>query len=226
MLDQYISSSGNFTFPSFTVAIFTILLAVFLSAILAITYRVTFQGETFPNNFFQAIVLSSTVTSMVMMAVGDNLAVGFGVLGAVSIIRFRTLMRNPRNIIFIFASLSVGIATGVFGYAVAISGTLIFCVVVFLLYFSSFGREADQKFELLFSLQDEESLGRFYQALGEQNVKGVINRIRHLESGDTRYTFLVGLKLSADRDAFFRSIVGLDGLKDVRLEHKDNDEQL
>ena len=121
MFDQYISGTGFFEFPSFAVAIYSLLLAVVLSTILALTYRFTFHGENFPNNFFQAIVLSSTVSAMVMMAVGDNLAVGFGVLGAVSIIRFRTLMRNPRNIIFIFASLGVGIATGVFGYAIAIS---------------------------------------------------------------------------------------------------------
>jgi uncharacterized membrane protein YhiD involved in acid resistance len=226
MLDQYISSSGYFAFPSFTVAIYTLLLAVFLSAILAITYKVTFQGESFPNNFFQAIVLSSTVSSMVMMAVGDNLAVGFGVLGAVSIIRFRTLMRNPRNIIFIFASLSVGITTGVFGYAVAISGTVIFCIVVFLLHFSSFGKEADQKFELVFSISDPSSLQNFENNMVNQKVKAVISRIRHMETGDVRYTYLVGLKLSADRDHFFRSVVSVEGLDNVRFEHKDNDEQL
>jgi len=130
MFEQYLSSSSFYEIPSFVVAVYSILLALVLSTTLALTYRYTFQGDSFPNNFFQAIVLSSTVSTMVMMAVGDNLAVGFGVLGAVSIIRFRTIIRNTRNIIFTFASLSVGIATGVLGYAIAISGTLIMCLTV------------------------------------------------------------------------------------------------
>ena len=95
MIDQYISGTGYFEFPSFAVAIYTILLAVVLSTIFALTYRFTFQGENFPNNFFQAIVLSSIVAAMVMMAVGDNLAVGFGVLGAVSIQGFLTSASFP-----------------------------------------------------------------------------------------------------------------------------------
>jgi uncharacterized membrane protein YhiD involved in acid resistance len=226
MYEQYIGSTSYIEFPSFAVAVYSILLAVVLSTVLALTYRFTFHGENFPNNFFQAIVLSSTVSAMVMMAVGDNLAVGFGVLGAVSIIRFRTLMRNPRNIIFIFASLSVGIATGVFGYAIAISGTVIFCLVVILLYFSPYGREAEQKFEILFSVSDGLALEQFEQLMSSKGLKAVINRVRLPESGITRYTFLIGLKSSTDRDAFFQEIKSLQGLSDIRLEHKDSDEQL
>ena len=109
-----------------------------LSTVIALTYKLTFQEEHFPNKLFQALVLSSTVAAMVMMVFSDNVAVGFAVLAAVFIIRFRTLIRHPRNIIFIFASLSIGIATGEFSYAIAISGTTIFCYIVFLLYYSPF----------------------------------------------------------------------------------------
>lgn len=225
MIEKYITSAGYFELPSFAVAIFTILLAVFLSSIVAFTYRVTYQGESFPNNFFQAIVLSSIVAAMVMMAVGDNLAVGFGVLGAVSIIRFRTLIRNPRNIIFIFASLSIGIATGVFGYAVSISGTLIFCTVVFLLHFSSYGREADEKFEVVFSVNEDTSRHHFEELMRQMRLRAILERIRSNE-GSTRYTYVVGLKLSADRDAFFKEVEKIDGLSNIRFEHRDTNELL
>lgn len=142
MFNQYLNELSHIEFPSFSVAILTILLALVLSTVIALTYKFTFQEEHFPNKLFQALVLSSTVAAMVMMVFSDNVAAGFAVLGAVFIIRFRALIRHPRNIIFIFASLSIGIATGEFSYAIAISGTTIFCYIVFLLYYSPF--ESDQ----------------------------------------------------------------------------------
>lgn len=226
MLDQYLSSSGYFEFPSFSVAIFTILLAMVLSTIIALTYRYTFQEENFPNKFFQAIVLSSTVSAMVMMAVGDNLAVGFGVLGAVSIIRFRTLIRSPRNIIFIFMSLSVGIATGVFGYAIAISGTMLFCIAVVLLYFSPYGREGNQKIELAITSETTQATDNLLAELASQGISATIVRIRMLEAGQARYSINVSLPPETNPQVFYDSIRQIQGLSDIRYDARDNDEQL
>lgn len=226
MLDQYLSSNGYFEFPSFSVAIFTILLAMVLSTVIALTYRFTFQEENFPNKFFQAIVLSSTVSAMVMMAVGDNLAVGFGVLGAVSIIRFRTLIRSPRNIIFIFMSLSIGIATGVFGYAIAISGTFLFCIAVVLLYYSPFGRSGNQKIELAVTSNAVDAIELLMQQLRQQEVSATILRIRMQEDGKSRYSINVSLSPETDPQEFYDSIRTIEGLSDIRYDARDNDEQL
>ena len=100
-----------YEFPSFKVALFSILLSFVLSSVIALTYQLTSKGSAFSRNFFQAMVLSSVVTCMVIMAVGNNLAAGFGIIGAIAIIRFRMRIDNPRNIIFIFAALSVGTPT-------------------------------------------------------------------------------------------------------------------
>ena len=138
MHNQYLNGSSYFEFPSLSVAIFTVLLALVLSTVIALTYKFTFQDKYFPKKFFQAIALSSIVAAMVMMVVGENLAAVFGVLAAIFIMRFRVLIRTPRIIIFIFASLSIGIATGKFNYAIAKSGITIFCYIVVLLYYSPF----------------------------------------------------------------------------------------
>lgn len=226
MLDQYLSSSGYFEFPSFSVAVFTILLAMILSTIIALTYRFTFQEENFPNKFFQAIVLSSTVSAMVMMAVGDNLAVGFGVLGAVSIIRFRTLIRSPRNIIFIFMSLSVGIATGVFGYAIAISGTILFCIAVVLLYYSPYGRSGNEKIELAVTSEAATAIEQLLQELAAHGISATIVRIRMQEDGQTRYSINVSLPPETNPQEFYDSLRRINGLSDIRYDARDNDEQL
>lgn len=226
MLDQYLSSNGYFEFPSFSVAIFTILLAQVLSTIVALTYRFTYQGDNFPNKFFQAIVMSSTVSAMVMMAVGDNLAVGFGVLGAVSIIRFRTLIRSPRNIIFIFMSLSIGIATGVFGYAIAISGTFLFCVAFTLLYYSPFGRMGNQNIDLTITSDTNDAIQVLLSFLSEKGIQATILRIRTSAEGQARYSLSVGLPQGTDPKRFYSSIQEIEGLSDIRYDARDNDEQL
>ena len=78
------------------------------------------------------------VAATIIQAIGDSVARGLGMLGALSIIRFRTTVRDARNVVFMFGSIAAGIACGVFGFVIAIVGTLCFCLTAFLLYFSSF----------------------------------------------------------------------------------------
>jgi hypothetical protein len=73
-----------------------------------------------------------------MMAIGDSLARGLGVFGAMAIIRFRTRIDDPRNVLFLFAALSSGLAVGVFGFAISFAGTLFFCIAAFVLHYSPF----------------------------------------------------------------------------------------
>ncbi len=153
MLESFLEGVNYYDFPSLEVAIFSLLLAFTLSAAIALTFHFTFQGSHFPNYFFQAIVLSSIVTSMIIMSVGNNLAVGFGIIGAVAIIRFRTLVSDPRNIIFMFAGISVGITTGVYGYAVSVSGTILFCLVALMLRFSRYAKSENILFEVSFPMR-------------------------------------------------------------------------
>jgi uncharacterized membrane protein YhiD involved in acid resistance len=71
-----------------------------------------------------------------IIAIGNNLARGLGILGALAIIRFRTPIRDPRDIIFLFASLAIGISSGSGIYSVAILGTLFFSATVLILNWS------------------------------------------------------------------------------------------
>ena len=78
-----------------------------------------------------------------MQAIGDSVARGLGMLGALSIIRFRTTLRNPRNIGFMFASLAAGISCGVLGFTIAIVGTLTFCLIAVVLRFTPLSQESN-----------------------------------------------------------------------------------
>ncbi|MEO7776213.1 MAG: DUF4956 domain-containing protein, partial [Fibrobacteria bacterium] len=92
--------------PSFISILYTVLLSFVLSAAIAITYEKTFRGLSYSRNFVQSLILGSIVSGMIVQAIGDNLARGLGMLGALSIIRFRTSFRDPRDIIFMFAAMA------------------------------------------------------------------------------------------------------------------------
>ena len=121
----------------------SLLSSIFLSFMLVATYRFTSREVVERKEFMQGLALIALVAAMIMQAIGDSLARGLGMLGALSIIRFRTSLTSPRNMAFMFASLAAGIACGVFGFTIAFIGTAAFCLVAFFLAFRR-GEDAKQ----------------------------------------------------------------------------------
>ncbi|MCZ6674726.1 MAG: DUF4956 domain-containing protein [Verrucomicrobia bacterium] len=111
-------------------------LSLLLGSVLAAVYRWTHTGFSFSRSFVQTQVLACIVATIMIIAIGNNLARGLGILGALAIIRFRTPIRDPRDIIFLFASLAIGISSGSGIYTVAILGTLFFAATVLVLNWS------------------------------------------------------------------------------------------
>ncbi|MBK8562503.1 MAG: DUF4956 domain-containing protein [Saprospiraceae bacterium] len=124
--------------PTLMSVVYAMLFAFLLSVLVAFTYEKTSRDLFVPGNFLQAMILGSMAAATVMLAIGDSLARGLGMIGALAIIHFRTNLRDPRNIIFMFASLAVGIASGVHAYNTAFMGTVAFCIVAFLLRLTPF----------------------------------------------------------------------------------------
>jgi len=112
------------------------LISFVLSSLIALTFEKTSQDMDRPRFFIQSLILISIPVATVMQAIGDSLARGLGMLGALAIIRFRTTLRSPKNMVFMFASIGVGIAAGVYGLLIALIGTVGFCISVFILHFS------------------------------------------------------------------------------------------
>ena len=224
MIESFLEGVNYYDFPSLEVAIFSLLLAFTLSSAIALTYHFTFQGLHFPNYFFQAIVLSSIVTSMIIMSVGNNLAVGFGIIGAVAIIRFRTLVSDPRNIIFMFAGISVGITTGVYGYAVSIGGTLLFCVAAIMLRFSKYAKSEINLFEIVISYSKpiEFSLQEYLTPRFEINITSQ----RKLSDGSFKNEYLLLAKTQVSEEAIFKQLTLIEGLNELKVVRKKINTQL
>ncbi|MCU0371527.1 MAG: DUF4956 domain-containing protein [Bacteroidales bacterium] len=95
-----------------------------------------------------SLVLLSMITTLVIMVIGNNLARAFGLVGAMSIIRFRTAVRDVQDIVYIFFALAVGMASGVGLYAIAVSGTLLICLVSVVMVTFNFGAPGKSEYVL------------------------------------------------------------------------------
>ena len=133
---EFLLNHNNTDNPTALGILITVLCAFFLSSLLVLTYELTTKAIHRPVHFLQAMVLISIVAATVMQAIGDSLARGLGMMGALAIIRFRTVLDNPRNMSFMFAALATGIACGVFGFTIAFIGTIGFCSAAIILRFS------------------------------------------------------------------------------------------
>ncbi|MDG1445262.1 MAG: DUF4956 domain-containing protein, partial [Methylophilaceae bacterium] len=143
-----IPSTQDFDFFTTTMTVF---LSLLLSTLVAYIYVWTLQKSTYSKNYLQSIVLISIIASVIILSVGDSIARGVGIIAAVGIIRFRTNFKNPRDTIFLFASLAAGIACGASAFIIAIEGTVSFALASLFLRFAPFSPVA--YFDCIISFQ-------------------------------------------------------------------------
>ncbi len=211
-----------YDYPTLLNVTYSLIWAFVLSSIIAITHRITFTGHQYPKNFFQALALGSIVSAMVMMAIGDSLARGLGAFGALAIIRFRTRIQDARNILFIFASLSIGLAIGIFGYTIAFAGTMIYCSMALILHFTPFSTKTGVRGRLLFRIResDQSKLNRVVAVIdrycADYHDVEVISR----NSGRFDYEYEIEMNLDADNTAFLTELQSIEDVQRVRVTYK------
>jgi uncharacterized membrane protein YhiD involved in acid resistance len=206
--------------PSIISIIYTVLLSFLLSSLIALTYEKTFRGLSYSRHFIQAMILSSIVAGTVMQAIGDNPVRGLGVLGALAIIRFRTVFRDPRDIIFMFAAVASGISCGVFGYGIAVVGTLGFCAAAVILYYSPFGQNRYFDGMLRFNIESAEYTDRtaFESLMKEYCRHFALITLRELAQGKRLdYAYHIKLKNNVSKEEFVNKIRKLHSIQDVQL---------
>jgi uncharacterized membrane protein YhiD involved in acid resistance len=137
-MQDFLSLYAKMENPTMQMVLFTFIMAFLCSISIALTYYFTTPSTLRTANYLQAIILSAVIATMILQSIGDNVASGLGILGALTIINFRTSFRDPRDIIFMFASLGTGIACGSYVFQIAILGTSMFCFLAIALKFTPF----------------------------------------------------------------------------------------
>ena len=96
-------------------------------------YKKTYSGILYSKNFNVALIMATMVAAVVMMAIGGNLALSLGMVGALSIIRFRAPVKDPKDLTFLFWAITAGIVNGIQFYKLSIVSSLMIGAVLAIL---------------------------------------------------------------------------------------------
>jgi uncharacterized membrane protein YhiD involved in acid resistance len=112
--------------------IMILLIAFIVSLIIFLTYKNTYTGVMYNPRFNVSLIMITMITTIVMVVIGSNISVSLGMVGALSIIRFRTAVKDPRDTAFIFWCVVSGLACGTQNYTVVLIGSLFICLILFI----------------------------------------------------------------------------------------------
>lgn len=203
--------------------------AIALGAVLALTYRYTHKGLSYSQSFTQTILLVAVIVAVVMMTIGSNLAQAFALVGAMSIIRFRTVVKDTRDTAFVFAALAVGMAAGTANsnnehLVLAVIGTAFVVVLALVMYAANFGALYKSEFILRFTFDQGRDSAAYLSRIGEFAKR---SNMLHIEpSGDgssLRLTYDITLEKDATAEKLTSALNQVDGVSDVVLIVSKND---
>lgn len=215
-----ISAAGSSQSMSLQHVISAMLLSFVLCSVVAKLYQVTFQSLSYSRSFVHTLILGGMITCMVMMSMGDSLARGIGVLGALSLIRFRTVVRDPRDMMFLFAALGLGIACGAGMFAVAITGCALLSSVIVLLHWAPFAthRRYEAMLRFLVESDNDGARGEVDSIMADCCSSYMLLAMREAVQGDLlEYSYQVRLVDPSYQVDLVKKLEALNSISEVNL---------
>lgn len=208
--------------------LYSVTLSFALSLLIAYTYKQTFQGLSYSRNMIQAMILGSCATCIVMYSIGDSMARGMGMMGALAILRFKSSIRDPRDMIFVFAALGIGIACGTSSYRVAIIGALGYCLIAVAINKLPFTKEANFDGLLRFNMENNPQEYEELKGILQKDCKQfALITLRDIAQGNRMdYAYQVKLKSSTDQTTFMQKFSQLKSVKGLSLLMQDTTVEL
>ena len=214
--------SGVFNYTPLEV-VFNSLMAFILGLFISYTYKKTHQGLSYSQSFVLTIIFVTIIIGFVMMVIGNSLARAFALVGALSIIRFRTVVKDTKDTAYVFMALAVGMGAGTGNYFIAIYAAAFMSGVAWILYKFNFGVQRSSDFILRFYF--DKTVDDNYVAYINQHSEN--NALLHMEpSGDNKklyMTYDISLKEDVDMNDFISEFSIISGISEVVLVSSKND---
>jgi uncharacterized membrane protein YhiD involved in acid resistance len=205
--------------------VINLLVACVLGMLIVGVYRMTNRHRATNASFILAMVIMAMVVALVMMVIGNSIARAFSLVGALSIIRFRTVVKDNRDIAFIFFSLAAGMAAGTGSYLLSIFGTGTILVLLLILDFARFGQTPSGlyllRFQFFTSDTDSSTFAPIFDELLKHKRRVSIKTVRMGQF--VEHTYLVRLKTDITEETLLRRLSALEGMERVTLLTEDDE---
>ena len=218
MVDQLLNTAGSALNYGPYEIIINMIAGLIFGLIISSIYRMTHKGVSYSQSFTLTLVFVTLIVSIVMMVIGSSLARAFALVGALSIIRFRTVVKDTKDTAFVFASLAMGMAAGTSNYFLAIAGTTFFGCAAVVLHKINYGALYKSEFILRFVYDQSFSSSSYLETIQEFAKR---SNLLHIEpSGDSKYlklTYDINLKEGATADQLATVMGEAEGMSEVTL---------
>ena len=183
---EFLNQSGTLSYND----IFSqILAAAVISLAIYISYWYTHEGTIYSKKFNLSLVVLTILTATVMTVIGNNVALSLGMVGALSIVRFRTAIKDSRDAMYIFWAIVIGICCGVGDYLVATIGSYIIFIVLML-----FGKVKNEN-RILIVISANLSLEREIEGIIFKSFNGkAIQRVKNTTKDNVEEIFEISRK--------------------------------
>lgn len=213
--------------PQLTLMVILINLAsaFVLSFVAAIVYRTTHKGLSYSQSFTVSLVLISFFIAAIVMVIGNSLALAFAAFGAVSLIRFRTAIKDARDIAFVLLAVAIGFASGTGSYIIAVSTTGFGLLIVYILARTNFGSIRKYDYVLSFSTHtDSFSSDKLRQVFGEYlKYDNLLNLVARENGKILDQSFNVRFINASEVEKFAKALAQLPGVSSVDIISAKND---
>lgn len=200
--------------------------AVALGCGLAISalYRWSYRGTSYSATYVASLVTLAMITAVVIMAIGNNLARAFGLVGAMSIIRFRTAVKDTQDLTFIFLSLAIGLAAGVGFHRLAVIATVTVGGTLWAMGRSGFGGAPRQEYLVELAVQTVPDGGAppWTPVLERFCRRHRLLHVRAASAAETELSLLVTLRDPTQAAALADALLGVPGVQHVSLFHDED----
>ncbi len=195
-----------------------LLLAFVLGVFIVNIYRWTHAGIP-QKSFTDTLIILCMLISVVMVIIGDSIARAFSLVGALSIIRFRTAIQDPRDIGFVFYALAIGMAIGAGSPSVAVSAAFLIGIIILGIYHWHEHFSNNNEFSLEFCLPPEPSFENVYRSTFDRHL--IYDRLiekRIKKSGVVELNYRVKLENPQEWLVFFNELSNIENVTEVKMD--------
>jgi len=207
-----------------TEILLNLMLAFILGMFVSFLYKVTHKGLSYSQSFMITNIFIAIIVCMVIMVIGNNLARAFALVGALSIIRFRTVVKDTKDTAYIFWSLAVGLASGTGSYFLAISGSFVISIVAYVLYITNYGSIHKSEFILQFRINNNNNNNEHIETISKYSRSSTL---LHAEpSGDgysIKNSYDIIMKSDQDVNQFILDLGEVNEVSEITIIAAKND---